>query len=255
MEVNRARKNKMLEFTDIPLWQQRTALLLKPENLERLANAKVLVVGVGGVGAYAAELICRVGVGRITIADGDCIENSNRNRQLPALLSTEGKSKVEVMAGRLRDINPDAEITPLHRFLKDEATDEVLAAGFDYVVDAIDTLSAKTALIAKCVRLNYPLVSSMGAGGKLDPTQVRIADISKTYQCSLAKAIRKRLHRQGIYKGFKAVFSPEEIVEHAVYAYEEEDSGKCGSVVGTVPYMPAVFGCCCASALIRYFIR
>lgn len=245
----------MFKFDDIPLWQQRTALLLKPENLARLNQARVLVVGVGGVGAYAAELICRAGVGRITIADGDCIENSNRNRQLPALISTEGKSKVEVMAERLRDINPAAEITPVHRFLKDEATDEALAEGFDYVVDAIDTLSAKTALITKCINLNYPLVSSMGAGGKLDPTQVRIADISKTYQCSLAKAIRKRLHRQGIYKGFNAVFSPEEIVGHAVYSYEAEDSGKCGSVVGTISYMPAVFGCCCASAAIRHFIQ
>ena len=243
----------MFNFESVPHWQQRSALLLKPENLERLKQASVLVVGVGGVGAYAAELICRAGVGKITIADGDCIDPTNRNRQLPALSSTEGQSKVELMAARLRDINPDAEIIPIHRFLKDELTDEVLAPGFDYVVDAIDTLSAKVALIAKTVRLNYPLVSSMGAGGKFDPTQVKIKDISKTYQCPLAKAIRKRLHRQNIYKGFQAVFSAEEVPEHAIYSYAEED-GKNGSVVGTISYMPAVFGCCCASVVLRGLI-
>ena len=240
----------MFNFDNVPLWQQRSALLLKPENLERLKQTHVLVVGVGGVGAYAAELICRAGVGKITIADGDVIDPSNRNRQLPALSSTEGQSKVELVAARLRDINPDAEIIPIHRFLKDEVTAEVLSPGFDYVVDAIDTLTPKVGLIAKCIELNYPLVSSMGAGGKLDPTQVKITDISKTYQCRLAKVIRKRLHRQNIYKGFQAVFSTETIPEHAVYSYKEEDE-KTGSIVGTISYMPAVFGCCCASVVIR----
>lgn len=244
----------MLEFENITLWQQRSALLLKPENLERLKQAHVLIVGVGGVGAYAAELICRAGVGRITVADGDCVEPTNRNRQLLALASTEKKSKVEVMAARLRDINPEAEIKPLHRFLRDEVTDEVLAPGFDYVVDAIDTLSPKVALISKTLKLNYPLVSSMGAGGKFDPTRVKITDISKTYHCPLAKAIRKRLHRQNIREGFQAVFSPEEVPGHAIYSCEDED-GKSGSVVGTVSYMPAVFGCCCASVVIRGLIK
>ncbi|MBU8901821.1 MAG: tRNA threonylcarbamoyladenosine dehydratase [Victivallales bacterium] len=244
----------MFNFDNVPLWQQRSALLLKAENLERLKQAHVLVVGIGGVGAYAAELICRAGVGKITIADGDIIDPSNRNRQLPALSSTEGQSKVELMATRLRDINPDVEIIQIHRFLKDEVTAEVLSPGFDYVVDAIDTLTAKVGLIAKCIELNYPLVSSMGAGGKLDPTQVKITDISKTYQCRLAKVIRKRLHRQNIYKGFKAVFSTEIIPEHAVYSYKEED-GKAGSIVGTISYMPAVFGCFCASVVIRALIN
>ena len=158
------------------------------------------------------------------------------------------------MAARLRDINPDAEITPIHRFLKDEVTAEVLSTGFDYVIDAIDTLTQKVALIVKCLELNYPLVSSMGAGGKLDPTQVKITDISKTYQCSLAKVIRKRLHRQNIHKGFQAIFSAEEIPEHAVYSYDAED-GKSGSIVGTISYMPAVFGCSCASVVIRGLIQ
>ncbi|MDD5698270.1 MAG: tRNA threonylcarbamoyladenosine dehydratase [Victivallaceae bacterium] len=245
----------MLEFTDIPRWLYRTALLVKPEKLQVIRQKRVLVVGVGGVGAYAAELICRAGIGRITVADGDYIEITNRNRQLPALVSTEGRSKVEVMAERLRDINPDAEIIPVHRFLRDELTDEVLAEGFDYVVDAIDALSPKVALIAKCLKLNYPLVSSMGSGGKLDPTQVRIADISQTRECPLARAIRKRLHRQNIRQGFKAVFSTETVPEHAVYAYEDADSGKCGSMVGTISYMPPVFGCCCASVVIRDLTR
>jgi len=244
----------MFHFDDVPLWQQRSALLLKPEKLEQLKQAHVLVVGMGGVGAYAAELICRAGVGKITIADGDVIDPTNRNRQLPALSSTEGQSKVELVAARLRDINPDVEVIPIHRFLKDEVSAEVLAPGFDYVIDAIDTLTAKVGLIAKCVELNYPLVSSMGAGGKLDPTQVKITDISKTYQCRLAKVIRKRLHRQNIHKGFQAVFSPEDIPEHAVYSCTEEDD-KYGSIVGTISYMPAVFGCSCASVVIRDLIK
>lgn len=247
-----------LENISAPLWQQRTSLLLKPENLEILHNSRVLVVGVGGVGAYAAEMLCRSGVGSITIADGDCVESTNRNRQLPALSSTEGKVKVEVVAARMRDINPEAEVIPIHRFLRDEITDEVLDAevnGFDFVVDAIDTLSPKTALIAKCVRRGLPLISSMGSGGKLDPSQVRTTDISKTYNCPLAKAIRKRLHRQGIRKGFKAVFSPENVPPHAVISYEEEETGKCGSTVGTISYMPAIFGCCCAAAVIRGLIK
>jgi len=243
----------MFSFDNVPLWQQRSALLLKPENLERLKQAHVLVVGIGGVGAYAAELICRAGVGKITIADGDVIDPTNRNRQLPALSSTEGKSKVELTAARLRDINPDAEIIPIHRFLKDEVTAEILSPGFDYVIDAIDTLTPKVALIVKCLELNYPLVSSMGAGGKLDPTQVKITDISESYQCRLAKAIRKRLHRQNIHKGFQVVFSDEKIPEHAVYSYDAEDD-KSGSIVGTISYMPAVFGCCCASVVIRDII-
>ncbi|MDD5728197.1 MAG: tRNA threonylcarbamoyladenosine dehydratase [Victivallales bacterium] len=239
----------------VPQWQQRTALLLTPEKIKILRQSRVLVAGVGGVGAYAAEMLGRAGIGSITIADGDRIESSNRNRQLPALSSTEGRIKTEVMAERLRDINPDAEIIPLYRFLRDEFTDEALAAGFDYVVDAIDTLSPKTALIAKCIRRGLPLVSSMGSGGKLDPGQVKTADISRTRNCPLAKAVRKRLHRQGIYTGFQAVFSPEEVPGHAVTGDEDEDSGKTGSTVGTISYMPAVFGCCCAAAVIRELIK
>ncbi|QSH40711.1 tRNA threonylcarbamoyladenosine dehydratase [Lentisphaerota bacterium ZTH] len=236
----------------VPQWQQRTAMLLKREGLEILKNSRVLVVGLGGVGAYAAELICRAGVGKMTVVDSDAVEASNRNRQLPALSSTEGRSKAGLMADRLRDINPEAEITPLELFLRDELTDEVLNAyKYDYVVDAIDTLSPKVNLISKCVETGYPLVSSMGAGGKTDPTRVQIADISKSYNCPLAKAIRKRLHRRGIRKGFKAVFSPEDVPPHAVHAFEDADSGKCGSVVGTISYMPPTFGCCCASVVLR----
>lgn len=243
----------MFNFDNTPLWQQRSALLLKPENLEHLRLAHVLVVGIGGVGAYAAELICRAGVGKITIADGDVIDHTNRNRQLLALSSTEGQSKVELMAARLHDINPDAEIIPIHRFLKDEVSAEILAPGFNYVIDAIDSLTPKVALIVECLKLNYPLVSSMGAGGKLDPAQTKIADISESYQCPLAKAIRKRLHRQNIHQGFQVVFSTEKVPKDAIYSYNEED-GKSGSIAGTISYMPAIFGCYCASVVIRDII-
>ncbi|MCP3967604.1 MAG: tRNA threonylcarbamoyladenosine dehydratase [Lentisphaerae bacterium] len=242
----------MPRIENVPQWQQRTAMLLKRDGLEKLKKSRVLVVGLGGVGAYAAELICRAGVGKMTIVDSDAVEASNRNRQLSALSSTDGQSKALLMAERLRDINPESEITPLELFLRDELTDEVLKAHqYDYVVDAIDTLSPKVNLVSKCVEMQYPLVSSMGAGGKTDPTQVRIADISKSYNCPLAKAIRKRLHRRGIRKGFKAVFSPEDVPQHAVYAFDESETGKCGSVVGTISYMPPIFGCCCASVVLR----
>lgn len=237
---------------EVPLWQTRTAMLAGRDGLEKLKNSHVLVVGLGGVGAYAAELICRAGVGQMTIADGDVVEPTNRNRQLPALVSTEAGSKAELMRKRLLDINPELKINALHKFIRDEGTDELLdAAEYDYVVDAIDTLSPKVNLLAKCFERQLPLVSSMGAGGKVDPSKVAVADISKSYHCKLAKAIRKRLHRRGINKGFKVVFSPEEVPESAVFAFEDEESGKCGSTVGTISYMPPIFGCFCASVVIR----
>jgi tRNA A37 threonylcarbamoyladenosine dehydratase len=239
-----------ITFENIPYWQQRTAMFLTPEVLKQLHKAHVLVVGLGGVGAYAADMICRAGVGRMTVVDGDYIETTNRNRQLPAMKSTIGKSKAELMGDRLSDINPEAEITPIHKFIRDEEADKLLEGDYDYIVDAIDTLSPKVNLIDKCLERGFSLVSSMGAGGKCDPSMVRIADISKSFNCPLAKAIRKRLHRRGIRTGFKVVFSPEDVPEHAVYAYED-DNGMTGSTVGTISYMPAVFGCFCASVVLR----
>ncbi|MFR9650461.1 MAG: tRNA threonylcarbamoyladenosine dehydratase, partial [Rikenellaceae bacterium] len=190
-------------------WLERTELLLGVEKLALLQGANVLVVGLGGVGAYAAEMIARAGVGRMTIADADVVSESNINRQLVALHSTIGREKSEVLAERLRDINPQIELTVVAKYIRDELTYELLdSAKFDYVVDCIDTLSPKIALILGALERGIPLVSSMGAGAKMDPTKMEVCDISKTHHCALAHALRKRLHRAGVRRGFKAIFSP-----------------------------------------------
>jgi tRNA threonylcarbamoyladenosine dehydratase len=230
-------------------WLERTELILGAEGLTKLRAAKVLVVGLGGVGAYAAEMICRAGVGRMTIADGDIIAVSNRNRQLPALKSTEGLSKSDIMGKRLKDINPELELTVINEYLKDKRMEDVLDAGFDYVVDAIDTLSPKIFLIFHALRREIPVVSSMGAGGKFDPALIRISDISETTNCPLARILRKRLHRLGIREGFDAVYSPEAVDKDKIRTVEGEQNK--ASVVGTISYMPAAFGIACASVVIR----
>ena len=233
-------------------WLERTELLLGAEKLELLRKAHVLVVGLGGVGAYAAEMIARAGVGRMTLADADTVGLTNLNRQLLALHSTVGRPKAEVLAERLRDINPAIELTVVNRYIKDEETYTLLdAARYDYVVDCIDTLSPKLALIAAALERKMPLVSSMGAGAKVDPTQLEIKDISKTHHCPLAHMLRKRLHKIGIYKGFRAVFSPEPIREGAMILSEEQNKK---SQVGTISYIPALFGIGCASVVIRDLI-
>lgn len=233
-------------------WLERTGLLLGEEKLVRLRNAHVLVVGLGGVGAYAAEMIARAGVGRMTVADADVVASSNINRQLVALHSTVGRQKAEVLSERLRDINPRLELTVVNRYIKDDQTDALLdAAPYDYVVDAIDTLSPKLALITGALARRLPLVSSMGAGAKTDPTRMEIADISKTHHCPLAHMLRKRLHKQGIRTGFRAVFSAEPIRPGAMILCEEENKK---SNVGTISYLPALFGIGCASVVIRDLI-
>lgn len=230
-------------------WQTRTELLLGGEHIERLCNSHVLVVGLGGVGAYAAEMVARAGVGRMTIVDADRVALSNINRQLVALHSTVGRSKADILAQRLQDINPKIQLTVIESYIKDELTDELLdAAEYSYVVDAIDTLSPKVALIAGSLKRGYPLVSSMGAGAKLNPTLVEIRDISKTHHCPLAHMLRKRLHKIGIRHGFEAVFSAEPPLEGAMILCDEQNKK---SNVGTISYMPAVFGCVAASAVIR----
>lgn len=233
-------------------WLERTELLLGEEKLATLRKAHVLVVGLGGVGAYAAEMIARAGVGRMTLADADTVGLTNINRQLLALHSTVGRPKAEVLAERLRDINPAIELTVVNRYIKDEETYTLLdAARYDYVVDCIDTLSPKLALIAAALERKMPLVSSMGAGAKVDPTKLEIKDISKTHHCPLAHMLRKRLHKIGIYKGFRAVFSPEPIREGAMILSEEQNKK---SQVGTISYIPALFGIGCASVVIRDLI-
>ncbi|MBR5333458.1 MAG: tRNA threonylcarbamoyladenosine dehydratase [Alistipes sp.] len=233
-------------------WLERTNLLLGDEKLKTLQNANVLVVGLGGVGAYAAEMIARSGVGRMTIADADTVSPTNINRQLIALHSTIGKQKAELMADRLRDINPEINLTVVNKFIKDDETDALLDSDkFDYVVDAIDTLSPKLALIKGCLDRNIPLVSSMGAGAKTDPTKLEICDIAKTHHCPLAHMLRKRLHKIGIRTGFKAVFSPEPVREGAMILCEEQNKK---SNTGTISYIPALFGIGCASVVIRGLI-
>jgi tRNA A37 threonylcarbamoyladenosine dehydratase len=233
-------------------WLERTSLLLGEHKLQLLQQANILVVGLGGVGAYAAEMIARAGVSRMTIADADTVSESNINRQLIALHSTIGRQKAELVAERLRDINPDIELTIVNRFIKDDETDALLDSDkFDFVVDAIDTLSPKLALIKGALDRGIPLVSSMGAGAKTDPTKIEILDISKTHHCPLAHMLRKRLHKIGIRSGFKAVFSPEPVREGSMILCEEQNKK---SNTGTISYMPALFGIGCASVVIRSLI-
>lgn len=233
-------------------WLERTTLLLGEEKLEQLKRASVLVVGLGGVGAYAAEMIARAGVGRMTIADADTVSATNINRQLIALHSTIGREKSDLMAERLRDINPEIELTVINRFIKDDETDALLDSDhFDFVVDAIDTLSPKLALIKGALDMGIPLVSSMGAGAKTDPTKMEICDISRTHHCPLAHMLRKRLHKIGIRKGFHAVFSPEPVREGAMILCEEQNKK---SNTGTISYIPALFGIGCASVVVRSLI-
>ena len=231
-------------------WQERTSLLLGDKKTEKLSNAHIFVVGLGGVGAYAAEMLCRAGVERLTIADADVISSSNRNRQLLALSSTAGMAKTDLMSQRLLDINPDIQLTNIQAYLQENDFRQLLNINkFDYVVDAIDTLAPKVNLIKFCIQNNIPLVSSMGAGAKLDPTKVEIQDISKSHHCPLAHMLRKRLHKLGIRKGFKVVFSSEAPITEAVQLCDDEPNKK--SIVGTISYLPAIFGCYCASVAIR----
>jgi len=230
-------------------WLTRTELILDEGKLKKLKDSNVLVVGLGGVGAYAAEMICRAGVGAMTIVDGDNIHPTNRNRQLPALKSTEGMAKAEVMGHRILDINPDIKLTVIQEYIKDDRMMEVIDKGYDYVVDAIDTLSPKIFLIYHSLQRKLPVVSSMGAGGKFDPAKVSISDISETTDCSLARILRKRLHRLGIREGFTAVYSTEPVDKGKIVATNGEQNK--ASIVGTISYMPAAFGIACASVVIR----
>ena len=231
-------------------WKQRTRLLLGEEKMERLQQAHVLVVGLGGVGAYAAEMICRAGVGRMTIVDADTVQPTNINRQLPALHSTMGREKAEVLAARFKDINPDIQLTVLPVFLKDDNIPELLdAARYDFIVDAIDTLAPKCYLIAEALKRHIKIVSSMGAGAKSDITQIRFADIWDTYHCGFSKAVRKRLQKLGIKRKLPVVFSTEQADPKAVLLTEDEQNKK--STCGTVSYMPAVFGCYLAEYVIK----
>lgn len=230
-------------------WLSRTELLVGIEPLAKLANSHVLIIGMGGVGSYAAEFVCRSGIGKITIVDGDTIDNTNRNRQLPALGSNIGESKVKVMGERLLAINPELQLNVVNEFITPEKVDELIALSPDYIIDAIDSLKPKMTFIKKALANNIPFVSSMGAGGKLDPTMLKVADISKTIQCPFAQYIRKKLRKEGIKKGLKVVFSPEKVIKESVMHVDGTAYKK--SAYGTISYLPATFGAVCASVAIR----
>ena len=232
-------------------WQDRTLLLMGEEALQKLAESVVAVIGLGGVGAYAAEMRARAGVGKLVLLDSDCVAESNKNRQLLALDSNMGRKKTEVMDTRLHDINPSLEITLIDEYLTQENVAALLGPyKLDFLVDAIDTLTPKLSLIHYCVNAGIPLVSSMGSGAKYDATKVRITDLSKSYNCPLAYIVRKKLRKMGIEKGFPVVFSEELPDENAIVETRGETNKK--SQVGTVSYLPAVFGCVCAQAAIRH---
>ena len=235
-------------------WLQLTELLVKEEGIERLQSANILIVGLGGVGSFAAEFLVRSGIGNLTIVDGDTVDITNINRQLPALNSTIGKNKTDVVAERILDINPKINLKKINEFLEPEQMEELLTQEkFDYVLDCIDSLSPKLALIITCKRKKIKLVSAMGAGGKTDPSKVMVRDISKTNNCFLAKQIRKKLKKEQIHKGFRCVFSTEIQDENSLKMTDGSNYKK--SFYGTISYMPAIFGLYAAAEVIRFLLK
>ncbi|WP_310589804.1 tRNA threonylcarbamoyladenosine dehydratase [Dyadobacter sp.] len=234
-------------------WLSRTELLIGRENLVKLSQAHVLVIGLGGVGSFAAEFICRGGVGTMTIVDGDVVDPTNRNRQLPALATNHGQSKADIMAERLKAINPELTLHVVKSFVTPDAVEQILdATQYDYIVDAIDSVTPKLTFLTQAYKRNIRIVSSMGAGGKMDPTQLKVVDISKTYNCPFAQQVRKNLKRAGIYTGIKAVFSTEEQIRESLILTDGSNYKK--SAYGTMPYLPATFGATCASVVLRDLI-
>ena len=235
-------------------WLQRTKLLVKEEGIERLQSANILIVGLGGVGSFAAEFLVRSGIGNLTIVDGDTVDITNINRQLPALNSTIGKNKTDVVAERILDINPEINLKKINEFLEPERMEEILTQEkFDYVLDCIDSLSPKLALIITCKRKKIKLVSAMGAGGTTNPSKVMVRDISKTNNCFLAKQIRKKLKKEQIHKGFRCVFSTEIQDENSLKMTDGSNYKK--SFYGTISYMPAIFGLYAAAEVIRFLLK
>lgn len=232
-------------------WLERTELLIKDEGIEKLQKAKVLVVGLGGVGSFAAEFLARAGVGKMIIADGDVVDITNINRQLPALHSTIGQHKVELVGERLMDINPKLELTRINEFLEPERMEELIKSEkFDYVLDCIDSLTPKLALMITCRRNRVKLVSSMGAGGKTDPSKVMVRDLHKTRDCLLARQVRKRLKKEKINKGFRCVFSTEVQDENSLKMTDGTNFKR--SFYGTISFIPAIFGLYAAAEVINH---
>ena len=235
-------------------WLERTELLIKQDGLEKLQKANLLVVGLGGVGSFAAEFLARAGVGKMTIIDGDTVDLTNINRQLPALNSTLGKSKVAIVGERLLDINPDLKLSQLNQFLNPEDMETIFDnQQYDYVLDCIDSVSPKVTLILNARRRKVKIVSCMGAGGKMDPSKVLVRDIHKTQSCYLAKQVRKRLKKENIDKGIRCVFSTEIQEEESLKMTDGSNFKR--SFYGTISYIPAIFGLYAAAEVINYLIK
>lgn len=234
-------------------WQERAALLFKEEGLIKLKNANVLVVGLGGVGSFAAEFLVRAGVGNMTIVDGDIVDITNINRQLPALHSTVGQPKVKIVGDRLLDINPELNLTRIEEFLSPERAREIVSSNFDYVLDCIDSITPKLNLIVAAKRNKVKVISNMGAGGKFLAQKIVVRDISKTEVCPLAKNIRKRLKKEGISSGVKAVYSLEHPDETSLKTTDGTNYKK--SFYGTNSWMPALFGLHSAETVIKELLK
>lgn len=249
MVFNVSDENTSTQASGSPHWLQRTDLLLGAEALERLRNMHILVIGLGGVGSFAAEFLVRAGVGRMTIVDGDTVDTTNINRQLPALHSTVGRPKSAVMADRLLDINPELDLTVVTEFLTPDAVKELITNEFDYVFDCIDSIQPKQYIVVTCKQKDVRVVSSMGAGGRVDPSLVQVADISETFNCPFAQQVRKGLKRKGVRRGVTVVFSSE-LVDRSTMMLSDGNRFK-KSFYGTSSYIPALFGLHMASVVVR----
>ncbi|MDD5240432.1 MAG: tRNA threonylcarbamoyladenosine dehydratase [Sulfuricella sp.] len=233
---------------------ERTHILIGDEGIARLASRHVFIAGLGGVGSFCAEALARAGIGRLTLLDNDTVSVSNINRQLPALLSTVGQPKTELMAARIRDINPECELTIIRQFLDTENVNDLVPGDCDYVVDAIDSLACKVALVAESLKRGLRVASSMGAGNRLDPRRIKIADISQTEMCPLARQMRKRLQRHNIRSGVLTVFSDEQ-PSAPLPPEPVEGSGRPRAVNGTISYMPPLFGYMLAGVVIQKLLE
>ncbi|HLW51173.1 MAG TPA: tRNA threonylcarbamoyladenosine dehydratase [Sphingobacteriaceae bacterium] len=230
-------------------WLSRSALLVGDDGIQTLQNKHVLVVGLGGVGSFAAEFMCRSGIGEMTIVDGDTVDPTNRNRQLPALATNHGVSKAAIMSERLLAINPALKLHMVEDFLSPQKCKEILQTPFDYVLDCIDSITPKLTLLVTALQSGIPIVSSMGAGGKLDPTKLRVGRLTETYHCVFAYYIRKRLKKMADASGIKAVFSTELPKRESLVMTDGSNFKR--SAYGTISYLPATFGGVCASVAIR----
>lgn len=234
-------------------WQERAVLLFKEEGINKLKNANILVVGLGGVGSFAAEFLARAGVGKMTIVDGDVVDITNINRQLQALHSTVGLPKVKLMADRIKDINPEIQLTTIQEFLSPERANEIVTSEFDYVLDCIDSVTPKLNLILAAKRKGIKVISNMGAGGKYEAAKVKVTDIKKTDYCPLAKVIRKRLKKEGISSGIKVVYSFERPDTSSIKKTDGTNFKK--SFYGTNSWMPCLFGLHAAETVVKYLLK